>query len=64
MQIIGKNRNKKGEEKMKNGKLQVAVVGCGRIANQKHFPALTNQADKCEITAFCDRIEELARKAA
>ena len=64
MQIIGKNRNKKGEEKMKNGKLQVAVVGCGGIANQKHFPALTNQADKCEITAFCDIIEERARKAA
>lgn len=49
---------------MKNGKLQVAVVGCGGIANQKHFPALTNQADKCEITAFCDIIEERARKAA
>ena len=25
---------------MKNGKLQVAVIGCGGIANQKHFPAL------------------------
>ena len=49
---------------MKNGKLQVAVVGCGGIANQKHFPALTNQADKCEITAFCDIIKERARKAA
>ena len=46
---------------MKNGKLQVAVVGCGGIANQKHFPALTNQADKCEITAFCDIIEEIGR---
>ena len=65
MKIIGKNKkNKKGEEEMKNGKLQVAVVGCGGIANQKHFPALTNQADKCEITAFCDIIEERARKAA
>ena len=38
---------------MKNGKLQVAVVGCGGIANQKHFPALSKQSDKCEIVAFC-----------
>ena len=33
---------------MKNGKLQVAVIGCGGIANQKHFPALTSQSDKCD----------------
>ena len=49
---------------MKNGKLQVAVVGCGGIANQKHFPALKSQADKCEIVAFCDIIRERAEKAA
>ena len=49
---------------MKNGKLQVAVIGCGGIANQKHFPALTSQADKCEIVAFCDIIIERAEKAA
>lgn len=49
---------------MKNNKLQVAVVGCGGIANQKHFPALTSQSDKCEIVAFCDIIEERATKAA
>lgn len=49
---------------MKNGKLQVAVIGCGGIANQKHFPALTSQKDKCEIVAFCDIIEERAQKAA
>lgn len=49
---------------MKKGKLQVAVIGCGGIANQKHFPALTSQSDKCEIVAFCDIILERAEKAA
>ncbi|WP_455793631.1 Gfo/Idh/MocA family protein [Clostridium butyricum] len=49
---------------MKNGKLQVAVIGCGGIANQKHFPALTSQKDKCEIVAFCDIVKERAEQAA
>ena len=49
---------------MKNNKLQVAVIGCGGIANQKHFPALTNQKDKCEIVAFCDLLEDRAKEAA
>lgn len=49
---------------MKNKKLQVAVIGCGGIANQKHFPALTSQKDKCEIVAFCDIIKERAEQAA
>lgn len=49
---------------MKNNKLQVAVIGCGGIANQKHFPALISQADKCEIVAFCDIQAERAEKAA
>lgn len=48
---------------MKNGKLQVAVIGCGGIANQKHFPALTSQKDKCEIVAFCDIVKERAEQA-
>ena len=49
---------------MKNGKLQVGVIGCCGIANQKHFPALTSQADKCEIVAFCDILIERAEEAA
>ncbi len=49
---------------MKNNKLQVAVIGCGGIANQKHLPALAAQADKCEIIAFCDIVLERAEKAA
>lgn len=45
-------------------KLKVAVIGCGGIANQKHFPSLRSQSDRCEMTAFCDIIEERAKKAA
>lgn len=49
---------------MKNGKLQIGLVGCGGIANNKHMPALKSQSDLCEIVAFCDIIEERAVKAA
>ncbi|CQR24152.1 putative oxidoreductase ygjR [Streptococcus varani] len=45
-------------------KLRVAVIGCGGIANNKHFPALTSQADKCELVAFCDIKVERAKEAA
>ncbi|GAA0790532.1 Gfo/Idh/MocA family oxidoreductase [Faecalicatena orotica] len=45
-------------------KLKVAIIGCGGIANQKHFPALQNNTELAEITAFCDLIEERAAKAA
>ena len=45
------------------GKVRIGVVGCGGIANQKHFPAMKNNADICEIVAFCDIIEERAKKA-
>ena len=49
---------------MKNGKLQIGLIGCGGIANNKHMPALKSQSDKCEMTAFCDIIKERAEKAA
>lgn len=45
-------------------KLKIGVIGCGGIANQKHFPALKNNADLNEIVAFCDVIGERAEKAA
>lgn len=45
-------------------KLRVAIIGCGGIANQKHFPALKNNAELCEMVAFCDVVEERAKKAA
>ncbi|MBP2643536.1 MAG: Gfo/Idh/MocA family oxidoreductase [Firmicutes bacterium] len=49
---------------MKNGKLQIGIIGCGGIANQKHFPALSKQTDLCEMVAFCDLIEERAIEGA
>ena len=44
-------------------KLRVGIIGCGGIANQKHFPALAAQKELCEMVAFCDIIEERAKKA-
>ncbi len=49
---------------MKNGKLQVGIIGCGGIANQKHFPSLKAHSDKVDLVAFCDLIEERARMGA
>lgn len=46
------------------GKSKIGIVGCGGIANQKHFPALKANADLNEIVAFCDNIKERAEKAA
>lgn len=45
-------------------KVKVAIIGCGGIANQKHFPALKNNSDLNEIVAFCDIKIERAQKAA
>lgn len=49
---------------MKNGKVQIAIVGCGGIANQKHMPSIKANSGKAEIVAFCDIIPERAKKAA
>ncbi|OUP51837.1 oxidoreductase [Butyricicoccus pullicaecorum] len=45
-------------------KLKIGVIGCGGIANQKHFPALKANSDLNEIVAFCDTQKERAEKAA
>lgn len=45
-------------------KIKIGVIGCGGIANQKHFPALKANAELNEIVAFCDIKEERAKKAA
>lgn len=45
-------------------KIKVGVIGCGGIANQKHFPAFVNNNDLAELVAFCDIIPERAQKAA
>ena len=46
------------------GKIKAGIVGCGGIATQKHFPALSLLKDEVEIVHFCDIIEERAVKAA
>lgn len=43
--------------------LKIGIIGCGGIANQKHFPALTLQKDKAEMVAFCDTKVERAKEA-
>ena len=48
---------------MKNGKLQIGIVGCGNIANTKHLPNLAIFPDRVEVVAFCDLIPEKAEKA-
>ena len=44
-------------------KVKVAIIGCGGIANQKHFPAL-KKLEQVEMIAFCDIIRERAEEAA
>lgn len=45
-------------------KLQVGFVGCGGIANQKHFPSLSALPELCELVAFCDIVLGRAEAAA
>jgi len=45
---------------MKNGKLQVGIIGCGNIANTKHLPNLAKFPERVEAVAFCDLILEKA----
>ncbi len=44
-------------------KINVAIIGCGGIANNKHLPALSKNKD-VQIVAFCDIVEERAKEAA
>ena len=44
-------------------KVKIGIIGCGGIANGKHMPSLS-QIPEVEMVAFCDLIEERARKAA
>jgi predicted dehydrogenase len=45
------------------GKLNVAVIGCGNIANYAHLPNL-RKIEQVKLIATCDIVEEKARKAA
>lgn len=48
---------------MDNKKVRIGVIGCGGIANGKHLPA--HKANPLsELYAFCDIVEERAKKAA
>ena len=49
---------------MKDGKLQIGIIGCGGIANKKHLPALRKLSEKVQLVAFCDIIIERAQEAA
>ena len=43
--------------------LRIGFIGCGGIANQKHFPGMYG-IEGVELVAFCDLIIERAEKAA
>ncbi|MFC6177704.1 Gfo/Idh/MocA family protein [Companilactobacillus huachuanensis] len=45
-------------------KLRIGIIGCGGIAHQKHFPALSHYKDQVELVAFCDIIPECAEESA
>ncbi|MCL6573615.1 MAG: Gfo/Idh/MocA family oxidoreductase [Bacillus sp. (in: Bacteria)] len=46
-----------------SGKVKVAIIGCGGIANGKHLPSLS-KLDQVELVAFCDLNIGKAQKAA
>lgn len=41
-------------------KLKIGIIGTGGICNNKHLPSLSKVADKVEVVALCDLIEEKA----
>ena len=34
-------------------KLKIGFIGCGGIANDKHFPGMATQRDRIDMYAFC-----------
>ena len=46
-----------------SGKVKIGVIGAGGIANQVHFPSLS-EIEGCEIVAVCDLVESKAQRAA
>lgn len=57
--IVSINHSSKGTNTMNTKKYTVAVIGCGRISNNAHFPALSNM-DNVRIKYACDLILEKA----
>ena len=48
---------------MEKNNYRIGIIGCGGIANGKHFPSL-KKLDNVEMVAFCDIVEERATEAA
>lgn len=48
---------------MKKKNLRIGIIGCGNIAFQKHLPSLERLGSKVSLVAFCDTLEERAKKA-
>ena len=44
-------------------KLKIGIVGCGGIAEMKHFPALAKQKQRVQLVGFCDIVESRAEDA-
>jgi len=45
-------------------KLNVAIVGCGAVADKRHIPSFARLKDKVTVRAVCDKNEELAKQVA
>lgn len=45
-------------------KLKIGFIGCGGIANGKHFPGMQQQSEFVDMVAFCDLVPERAEEAA
>ncbi|MFC5449839.1 Gfo/Idh/MocA family protein [Paenibacillus aestuarii] len=45
-------------------KLNIGIIGCGAIANQKHMPSLAKLDHLGKMVAFCDVVMDRAAKAA
>ena len=49
---------------MKSGKIKIALISGGMIANAAHIPAYRNMQDFAEIVAVCDIYEPAAQTTA
>jgi UDP-N-acetylglucosamine 3-dehydrogenase len=47
-----------------SAKLNVAIVGCGAVADKRHIPSFAKLKNKVTVQAVCDKNEELAKQVA
>lgn len=45
---------------MPNSKLNVAIVGCGAVADKRHIPSFARLKDRVNLVALCDKNGDLA----